>query len=135
MELGNGSLHESNISSHYADLIFKFNGCSLLMEYAHRNADNPSILDVNNSIIGQISTGEAFNAAAGLFISEKNEIAARYTYVNELKENANVISQYTLGLNRFLAGHSFKVQADLNYTISNSDGSYWEFRSGFELHF
>ena len=135
MEVGNGTLHESNISSHFADLIFKYNGYSLLMEYAHRNADNPTILDANNFIIGQVSTGNAFNAAAGVFISEKNEIAARYTHVEELKENAVVISQYTLGFNRFLVGHSFKVQSDLNYTHSNSRGSFWEFRSGFELHF
>ena len=107
----------------------------MLLEYAHRTATNPEIIDVNGSVQGYVYTGSAINAAGGLMISEKNEIAVRYTYVSEQSDQLHLLQQYTIGFNRFLVGHSFKIQTDLNYTTDNLDSQYWELRSGFELHF
>ncbi|MCH1401191.1 MAG: hypothetical protein L7U78_01555 [Schleiferiaceae bacterium] len=45
------------------------------------------------------------------------------------------LEQYTIGFNRFLVGHSFKIQTDLNFTLDHLDAPHWELRSGFELHF
>jgi phosphate-selective porin OprO/OprP len=135
MELGNGDLHTSDISTQFLDLIFKYQGASVLLEYAHRTATNPEIIDDNGSVQGYVYTGSAINAAGGLMISEKNEIAVRYTYVSEQSDHLHLLQQYTIGFNRFLVGHSFKIQTDLNYTTDNLDSQYWELRSGFELHF
>ncbi len=135
MELGNGVLHTSDISTQFLDLIFKYQGASVLLEYAHRAATNPDIIDVNGTIQGYVYTGSALNAAGGLMISEKNEIALRYTRVSEQTDQLQLLEQYTFGFNRFLVGHSFKIQTDLNYTLNNLDSPYWELRSGFELHF
>ncbi|MEL0025512.1 MAG: porin [Schleiferiaceae bacterium] len=135
MELGNGALHTSDISTQFLDLIFKYQGASVLLEYAHRTASNPEIIDVNGTVQGYVYTGSAINAAGGLMVSEKNEIALRYTRVSEQSDQLHLLEQYTIGFNRFLVGHSFKIQTDLNYTLNALDAPHWELRSGFELHF
>jgi hypothetical protein len=135
MELGNGILYTSDITTQFLDLIFKYQGASVLLEYAHRTATNPKIIDVNGTVQGYVYTGSAINAAGGLMISEKNEIALRYTRVSEQSNQLHLLEQYTIGFNRFLVGHSFKIQTDLNYTLDHLNAPHWELRSGFELHF
>ena len=107
----------------------------MLIEYAHRTATNPEIIEANGSVQGYVYTGSAINAAGGLMVSEKNEVALRYTRVSEQSDQLRLLEQYTIGFNRFLVGHSFKIQTDLNYTLHSLDAPHWELRSGFELHF
>ena len=83
-----------------------------------------------------VLTGSAINVAMGYFLSEKIEIAGRWTSLSfDDLTGAESVIMYTLGLNNFIVGHKLKVQSDLSYTLNDGSGDALMFRTGFELHF
>ena len=83
------------------DQLFKYAGYSLMAEYASRNAENPIALEDDGTSTGDIVlTGNAFNVAMGYFISNKVELAGRWTSVTYQEiTGSSPVSMYTLGLN------------------------------------
>ena len=137
MYLADGSLYQTNITTQFVDVAFKYQGFSLMSEWASRAAANPIAVEADGTATGDIVlVGSAFNLAMGQFISEKVEVAARYTTLmfDEITETDNT-AQYTLGLNKFVVGHKLKVQSDISYTTKAGEASGVMFRTGFELHF
>ncbi len=137
MYLADGSLYQTNITTQFVDVAFKYQGFSLMSEWASRAAANPVAVEADGTATGDIVlVGSAFNLAMGQFISEKVEVAARYTTLmfDEIAETDNT-AQYTLGLNKFVVGHKLKVQSDISYTTKGGEASGVMFRTGFELHF
>lgn len=137
MFLMDGSLHQTNITTQFIDLVMKYEGFSLMAEYADRSATNPIAVELDGTETGDIVTvGSAFNMAVGYFISEKIEVAGRYTALNYADvTGTSPVTMYTLGLNKFVVGHKLKVQSDISYSTKNGESDAIIFRTGFELHF
>ena len=137
MFLLDGSLYQTNITTQFIDLVVKYEGFSLMAEYADRSATNPIAVELDGTETGDIVTvGSAFNMAVGYFISEKIEVAGRYTTLNYADvTGTSPATMYTLGLNKFVVGHKLKVQSDISYSTKNGESDAIIFRTGFELHF
>ena len=131
------SLFETDITTHFVDVAFKYQGLSVMSEWSSRSAENPIALNADGTETGDIvSVGQAFNLAVGQFISEKVELAARYTSINyDERTGIDNPTQYTIGVNKFVVGHKLKVQTDLSYTAKAGEADGLMCRTGFELHF
>lgn len=130
--------HSTDITTLFADFIFKYKGISLLGEYANREARNPVAVEEDGTPTGAIvNVGNAINLQGGYLFSNNVEIVGRYTNVQEdipgslLPEE----KQYTLGLSKYFARHKLKVQTDISFR--DSPDPEWNnimYRFQFELH-
>ena len=133
-----GSLYETNITTIFADAMFKYDGFSFMGEYAKRTADDPVALDVDGMTpTGDIVlTGNALNLQAGYLFTSNYEIVGRFSTVDYKAITGTLPSmQYTLGANKFVVGHKLKVQTDLSYTTIDGNEDNITFRLGFDIHF
>ena len=137
MFLADGGLYQTDITTQFFDVAFKYQGFSLMSEWAKRTAANPVAVEADGTPTGSIVlVGSAYNIQMGQFISEKIEVAARYTTLMfDALTGADNTSQVTLGLNKYIVSHKLKVQSDLSYTTEAGAASGLMFRTGFELHF
>ncbi|AUP79027.1 porin [Flavivirga eckloniae] len=133
-----GSLYETDITTIFADAMFKYQGFSLMAEYAKRTADDPVATEIDGiTTTGDIVlTGSAVNLQAGYLFKSNYEIAGRFTTTDyETITGRLPETQYTLGVNKFVVGHKLKVQSDLSYTTIDGNEDNITFRLGFDLHF
>lgn len=133
-----GSIYETDQTTIFADAMFKYDGFSLMAEYAKRTADEEIATEADGvTPTGDIVlTGNALNLQAGYLFKNNYEIAGRFTTVDyESVTNALPTKQYTLGLNKFIVGHKLKVQSDLSYTTVDGEKDNITFRLGFDIHF
>ena len=127
----------SNISTVFADLMFKYRGFSVMAEYALRDADKVDHEETNDD--GTVSTasvavGSSLNVQAGYNFKKNWEVAGRFTQVSLTGKDK--YEQYTLGLSKYVVGHKLKVQSDVSYRRKdNSPDSGLMYRLQFELHF
>ncbi|UNY99570.1 OprO/OprP family phosphate-selective porin [Zhouia spongiae] len=137
METDNG-FHETNVTTFFADLMFKYKGFSVMAEFANRDADDPYAKNSDGTLTGDVvQIGNGVNVQGGYLLKSNWEVSARYSNI-ELdkaitgKEEQN---QYTLGLSKYIAGHKLKVQTDLSYMdIANiNDQLMW--RLQLDVHF
>jgi len=100
----------SNLTTYFADLMFKYQGLSVMAEFASRDSEVKAV---------GFASGTALVAQLGYIINrpkfENFEIAYRYTKVNphsgsSLKETA----EYTLGVSKYFSKHSLKLQSDIS---------------------
>ena len=140
---GEESLFETNITTFFADTMFKYNGWAFMGEFAHRDAKNAQAMngdgafaideDGNNIIVRE---GIAVNTQLSYLFKNNYEITGRFTktdYTSVTKKEEQ--EQYTLGLSRYVVGHKLKVQSDISYNTSTGTNRGIEFRIGFDLHF
>lgn len=105
-----------NILSYYADMIFKWRGFSFNADFMGRHAPQPSFGDSGTFIYN----GCGVNVQASMLFGRKWELAARNSSMipeTELRPYAGykVWNQSTLGITRYIIGHSLKVQLDVSY--------------------
>jgi len=129
--------YQTDISTIFADMMFKYNGMSVMAEYANRRADEPVAVNSDGSTTGMIvREGDAFNVQGSYLFKSNYEITGRYSTIayteitNRLNEN-----QYTLGISKYVVGHKLKVQTDVTYSENKLDPSFISWRLGFDLHF
>lgn len=129
--------HQTDISTIFADMMFKYNGMSVMAEYANRRADEPVALNSDGTEAGFIvREGDAFNVQTSYLFKNNYEVTGRYSTIgytditNRLNEN-----QYTLGISKYVVGHKLKVQTDVTYAENELDPSFISWRLGFDLHF
>lgn len=131
-------LYETTINTLFMDATFKYNGISLMAEYAHREAHDAVARNSDGSPTGDVVLiGDALNMQAGYLFKKNWEISGRYTHVEPEVEitGADPESQYTLGLSKYLAGHKLKIQSDISYLDAENDLDELMYRLQFELHF
>ena len=106
-----------NLSTVFADLIFNYQGFSVMVEYVNRTTDDgdSSIFGENNEVLANYFTGSATNVAVGYLFRKNWEVAARFTNVLPDENVASNENQYTLGLSKYIVGHKLKVQTDVTY--------------------
>ena len=137
MFLADGSLYETDITTFFADAMFKYKGLAFMGEYANRDADAPVAIDVDGTETGDIvRVGSSFNGQLSYLFKSNYEITGRYTTAEyEDITGRAPQEQYTLGISKYLVGHKLKVQADVSHTRSDGEEDNLMVRTGFELHF
>ena len=133
-----GSLYKTDITSIFADAMFKYKGFSFMGEYVKRTAANPMAREANGiSPTGDVVLiGDAINFQAGYLFTNNYEVALRFTDVNH--DDITYLlptTEYTLGVNKFIVGHKLKVQSDLSYRTLDGNDDNISFRLGFDIHF
>lgn len=130
--------YETDVNTIFLDAMFKYNGFSMMAEYAHRKADDPIAKNSDGTPTGdEVQIGDGINLQTGYLFPSNWEVSGRYTNI-KLDENItgkNPQSQYTLGLSKYIVGHKLKVQTDLSYLSEDdtNDGLMW--RLQVDIHF
>lgn len=114
----------------YIDAVFKYNGFSFLTEYIARDAQN-EVLTINpqTTLYSNIISGKGWYAQSGYFLSEKVEIAGRFSFLDpddpHRKANNTYLDQkkFSLGFNYFYLGHNIKWQCQAGYITESYFGS------------
>ena len=124
------------LSTVFADLMFKYQGLSIMAEYADKTAtdDNPVVME-NGNIIGTYYTGSGISIQAGYMLNSNYEIAARYTAISPDAGVDQEDNRYTLGLNKFIVGHKLKLQTDITYRDRDTSNDELTYRLQMDLHF
>lgn len=105
-----------NIGSYYADMIFKYRGFSFNADYMGRHAADP----VGFASSSFVYTGSGVNVQASYLFDRKWEVAIRNSSMLPNREvrpfaGYKVWNQSTLGVTRYIIGHSLKLQLDLSF--------------------
>lgn len=97
------------------DMVFKYQGFSLMSEYGRREAERPVFLD-HEGDLNAFYTGEGFMVQSGYLFENNFEVAGRYTTIDpEGVTGRAEVDEYTLGFSRYFVHHHLKVQTDLSY--------------------
>jgi phosphate-selective porin OprO/OprP len=133
------------LNTFFADLMFKYQGFSSMIEYAKKSTEDEDpilISNVTGDIIGEYYTGTSINVQAGYMFKNNYEIAGRVTSTKPDVGVDNDDIRYTLGLSKFLVGHNLKVQTDFTYRSLTAQGDVVDtvndkfiWRTQFELQF
>jgi hypothetical protein len=137
METDTG-FYETNINTWFIDAMFKYNGFSLMAEYADRDAADPFAKNSDGTLTGDIvQVGKGLNLQSGYLFKNDWEVSARYTNIklDESITGKMPETQYTLGLSKYIVGHSLKVQTDLSYLDLDSGNNEIMYRLQFDIHF
>jgi len=137
METDTG-FYETNINTLFIDAMFKYKGFSLMAEYADRDAKDPIAKNSDGTETGDVvQVGTGVNIQSGYLFKNNWEVSGRYSTV-ELDENITGTmpeNQYTLGLSKFIVGHSLKVQTDVSFINIANLGDQVLYRLQFDMHF
>lgn len=135
METDNG-FFETNINTLFVDFMFKHNGFSLMGEYADRDADDATYVDVEGDTQA-VQVGTGLNLQAGYLLPSNWEVSGRYTNI-ELDKNItgkDAENQYTFGVSRYIVGHKLKIQSDVSLLQVDNANNNWMYRLQFDIHF
>ena len=127
-----------NLSTWFVDAIYKHNGFSAMAEYADRQTDESAVVETDSTgtVKQAFYTGKAINGQIAYLFKNNFEVGARYTMINQDPDTQrDDIKQYTLGVSKYIVGHSLKAQTDitLQETVGNPD--IWMFRFQIEVAF
>jgi hypothetical protein len=134
----NEGFYQTDVNTLFFDTHFKYKGFSIMAEYADRDADAPVARNADNSLTGDVvNIGNATNIQMGYVTPSNLAITGRYTNVNfdSIVTSNNKITQYTLGLSKYVAKHKLKVQTDVTYEDSVSSNDKIVYRLQFDIHF
>lgn len=117
----NGAYLQRSVYTAFADLAFKYQGFSLFAEYAitdyfFENGETvesiaSEIVDANGKTY---QTGHGVMVQAGYLFKHNIELAGRFTNVTpSWKGSFDGLREYTLGLSKYVVGHSLKIQTDV----------------------
>lgn len=114
-----GSYAGKTLNTFFGDLMIKYKGLSVMIEYADKSTSDqdPNVYDnvADSVVVGRHFTGTGINIQAGWMFKNNYEITGRYTQINpKSTSNANE-TEYTIGLSKYIVGHKLKVQTDLSY--------------------
>jgi len=122
----------------FVDAMFKYNGFSLMAEFADRDAKDPFAKNSDGTLTGDIvQVGKGLNIQSGYLLKNDWEISGRYTNI-ELDKNItgkNPENQYTFGISKYIVGHSLKVQTDISYLDIDNSNNELMYRLQFDIHF
>lgn len=115
-QLGTFLAESRDLQSLHADLMFKWKGFSLMSEYAQRSTDDPVVsYDSITDRYSAFYTGYGFNVQAGYLFKKNVEVSGRYSTTVPTKNIGQVTeTQYTLGISKYIVGHSLKIQSDIS---------------------
>ena len=130
--------YETNINTLFIDAIFKYKGFSFMAELADRDAKDPFAKNSDGSLTGdEVQVGKGLNLQTGVLCKNDWEISGRYTNIELDKSitGKNPESQYTLGVSKYIVGHSLKVQTDISHLEVDGGNNELMWRLQFDIHF
>ncbi len=110
--------HQTDISTFFADFMFKYKALSILGEFAHRDAENPIAREEDGMPTGAIvNTGNSINLQGGYLLDNNIEFVGRFTNVQEDIPGSRFPNQnqYTFGISKYISNHKLKVQTDISF--------------------
>ncbi len=128
-----------DLGSYFADFVLKYRGFALCTDFMGRTCSDPLFDPATNAYV---YTGSGLNAQASYLFRKKWEVAVRNSTLfpdGDVQQYAGYErwNQTTVGVTRYIIGHSLKVQADMSYNnitkAANPDYNRWEFRFQLEL--
>ena len=120
-----------DLKTFFIDAMFKYKGFSSMLEYADKSSEgSPETPD------GVFYTGRGINFQMGYLFPGNFEIAGRYTSIHPDNISGDEdFSELTLGLSRYIVGHSLKVQSDITHINNDVSPDEMRFRFQVELSF
>ena len=127
----------SNVTTIFADMMFKYKGISVMGEYANRTADVINHFSADSTSSASVMAGSGMNFSIGYLFKNNWEVATRYaSYTPNTLLVDNAEARYTLGVSRYIVGHALKVQADVTYkTEENTTDTKLMYRLQIDFHF
>lgn len=128
-----------NLGSYFVDFILKYRGFAFYTDFMGRTCDEPLFDEDANAFVYK---GSGVNIQTSYLFDNKWEVALRNSTLlpdAEVRPLAGYRSwnQTTLGVTRYIIGHSLKVQADLSYNHRSEsltpNYNRWELRFQVEL--
>lgn len=137
-QLGSFFGAERTLKSLFVDAMFKYQGFSVMTEYADKRTEGSPVVSFTDIGIvdDAFEVGTGLNIQAGYLFRNNVEVAGRYTTIdpNALTLRAEQ-KQYTLGLSKYIAGHTIKVQSDISLLQENDQKSELMYRFQVEMGF
>ena len=132
-----GNYYGKDLTTFFADLMFKYRGLSIASEYVDKKTDDgiPTVLDNENNIVGTFYTGKAITAQVGYMFDNNIEMVLRYTDNNPDDLVANDEVRWTFGLNKFFSGHQLKIQTDFQIVQPDGGSNSFVWRTQMDVHF
>lgn len=140
----NGVYLQRDVYTAFADIAFKYKGFSLFAEFAMKDfffKDGETVESISNEIVDANGktylTGHGVMVQAGYLFKHNIELAGRFTNVNpSWKGSFDGLREYTVGLSKYIVGHSLKVQTDVTLVDKyHSSGPTMRYRLQVELGF
>ena len=128
-----------DINSYFVDFILKYNGFAFYTDFMGRKCSDPLFTGDNET---SIYNGNGLNIQTSYLFPKNWEIALRNSTMFPEEKVQQMVgyekyNQTTIGVTKYLIGHSLKVQADASYNhkINPVDPTYnrWKFRFQVEL--
>lgn len=129
--------YQTDVRTFFLDAMFKYEGISVMAEYADRNSEDPFATNFDGTLTGDIvNFGQGFNFQAGYLFKNNYQILGRYTNIDLDDEVTQLIeNQYTLTLSKYIAKHKLKIQTDISYNDLNTNfTAELLYRLQFEFH-
>lgn len=129
-ESGSQDYAENSLQTFVADAMFKYQGISFMSAFAVKQGD----LD---SLASNYNLGHALNAQLAYLFESNWEVAGRYTSVRgDKSSNLSDTNEITLGVSKYIVGHSLKVQSDIaRISTAGEDEGDFRFRMQMEMQF
>jgi len=128
-----GDAFYTDLSTVFVDAIFKYKGLSIQGEYANKLGDE-RVEDGTIDPKLMYRTGSGLNFQMGYLFKSNIEIAGRYTSITpDDFSSLSEVTEYTLGISRYIVGHKLKIQTDFRMTemasSANLDPAFgWRFQ-------
>ena len=132
-----GNYYGKDLKTFFADMMFKYQGLSIMSEYADKTTEDdiPTVLDNNNNVVGTFYTGSAFMVQMGYMFDSNVEMVMRYTSMDPDDLVANDEVRWTFGLNKFYVGHKLKIQTDFQSIRPDGGNNTFVWRTQMDIHF
>lgn len=119
--LGNYLAHD--VQTFFLDFILKYQGFSLMGEYADKKVTDLMRPDVKSRTREEVMdkngrsylTGKGYNLQVSYLFKNNVELATRFTKVRpDTPVSFNKVNEYTLGISKYISGHDLKLQSDIS---------------------
>ncbi len=132
-----------SLQSYFVDFIFKCRGFAFYADLMGRICPDPLIYQ-DGKVAQHVYTGTGLNLQASYILPRNWEIAARHSTLfpsSKIMDYAGykTRSQATLGITKYIIGHTLKVQADISYNYATQaqpdflSGNRWQARLQIEV--
>lgn len=142
-QIGKPLFESSDMSTFFADMLFKYNGIAVFAEFAQRDANVPFSFSPDDiTEVSFIYKGYANNIQLSYQNRKHHEIAfrwARFNPHNDIIKYQPELNDYTLGYTYYARFHRVKIQADFTFRNANStipsvkSQDYWLYRFQIEM--
>lgn len=123
-----GNYLSADLTTVFLDLMFKYQGWSVLAEYADKKSSEFVMDDFGRSF----TTGSGLNVQIGYLFKCNYEVVGKYTSVAPDHDfTFSEHQEYAIGLSKYIRNHTLKIQTDfalLDFADSNDLNFRWRFQ-------